>query len=621
MPRSDFYSSDPDQQKRFERVQPKLGGPEALRRLWGYRKYVMGPVIAGFIFTLLWSTMNLSYAKLIHGFLDTIKQDAGTHNYRNLQWWVAGAFLLYPTRALVYFGMHYAWSSAGQKLAMKLRNDIFAHLQKMSLSFFDHRKTGYLISSVDNDVAVVTQIMDAIQDMIDAPFILIFGGIALFWLNPWLAALSVVVLLPAVFVIQQANQRIRRRTDEMQAGRAQVVDHVQEKISGIRVVKAFGNEDHEIDLFLKKSEGVRRGVLKNARIKFIARPTVEMLGAFAIVFVAWNAGSQIVHDAKAFDIPKLITFCFLLQQVADAGRNLGNISVNATVASVAADRIFTLLDTKSEIVEKPDAVELGEVKGRVTFDNVEFAYSSGIPVLTDLTFTMEPGEVVALVGPTGAGKTTVASLIPRFYEVAGGAVRIDGIDVRDCTVKSLRRQVGIVPQETILFAGTLRENIAYGRLDATEEEIVEAAKMSNAWEFIERMPHGLDTRVGERGNRLSGGQRQRIAIARAILRNPRILILDEATSSLDARSEALVQDALKRLVKHRTTLVIAHRLSTIQNADKILLIKDGRVEEEGRHEELLARGGVYSQLYNTQYGWREEAVEPLEEDVVRAAGV
>jgi subfamily B ATP-binding cassette protein MsbA len=264
--------------------------------------------------------------------------------------------------------------------------------------------------------------------------------------------------------------------------------------------------------------------------------------------------------------------------------------------------VFTLLDVKNDIVDKPEAIRFDRVRGRVELDNVGFAYSPGIPVLKGISVVMEPGEVVALVGPTGSGKTTIAALVPRFYDVTEGAIRVDGVDVRDCELASLRAQIGIVPQDTILFAGTLRENIAYGRLGAPVEDIIAAAKMANAWEFIEKLPQGLETVIGERGTRLSGGQRQRIAIARAVLRDPRILILDEATSSLDTQSEALVQDALQRLVKHRTTLVIAHRLSTIRNADKILVIKDGHVVEgPAPHAQLLAEGGIYSDLYRTQF--------------------
>jgi subfamily B ATP-binding cassette protein MsbA len=304
----------------------------------------------------------------------------------------------------------------------------------------------------------------------------------------------------------------------------------------------------------------------------------------------------------------------VVQQVTAAARDAGGISVSLSAVAVGADRVFTLLNLKSDVREKPDALELPPGNGEVEFDHVRFGYTREFPVLDDVSFTMRAGEVVAIVGPTGAGKTTIASLIPRFYDVSDGAIRVDGVDIRDCTLKSLRNQIGIVPQDTTLFAGPLRDNIEYGRLGASEEEIVEAAKMANAWEFIERLPKGLDTVIGERGVMLSGGQRQRIAIARAVLRDPRILILDEATSSLDAHSEALIQDAMQKLVTNRTTLVIAHRLSTIRNADKILVLQAGRVIEMGRHQELLNQNGVYASLYRTQFRSHEgEMLEDREE--------
>jgi subfamily B ATP-binding cassette protein MsbA len=394
---------------------------------------------------------------------------------------------------------------------------------------------------------------------------------------------------------------MRHHTGHLQEHLSEITEHTEQTLAGIRIVKAFGNEQYEVDRFVRRSDRVFRSVLRTIRVRLIMAPAVEVLGAIGIILVLWVGGMQIVMQGSQLSFGSLTWFVLVLQQVASGAKNLGNISVNLSAAGVAADRVFTLLDVKSDLREKPDAIKLKWAEGRVAFRNVSFAYHAGIPVLADIDFTMESGQVVALVGPTGSGKTTIAALIPRFYDVSAGRIEVDGVDVRDCTLKSLRAQIAIVPQDTVLFAGTLRENIAYGRLDATEAEIGEAARLANAWEFIERLPQGLETPVGERGTTLSGGQRQRIALARAVLRNPRLLILDEATSALDSRSEALVQEALGRVVENRTTLVIAHRLSTVRHADRILVLRDGRIVEDGRHEELLARGGLYSELYRTQF--------------------
>jgi subfamily B ATP-binding cassette protein MsbA len=601
--------------QRFGDVEPihgELGQKEALRRLWGYLKDMRLVMGLAMLFTLLHTTTNFGYSALAALFFDTMTKYEATGNMREFNQFTALAFFLFAFRGSVSFVANYAWSYVAQRLAMRLRNAIFAHLQRLPVSFFDHRKTGQLMSSISNDVPAVNSVLSAIQDSITAPVLVVVGTIILFWLNWPLALISCICAPPIAVVIGRATRQIRGYTGQVQHHLSRITEHAEETLSGVRVVKAFGNEDYEAERFRERSNSIFRSVLRTLRVRYAMSPMVEMLGAVAIILVLWIAGNQIITDPNSkLSFGNLIFFVLVLRHVADGARNLGNISVNLGAAGVAADRVFTLLNVKNDIQDKPDAIELKRVEGRIAFEDVGFAYSSGIPVLAGISFTMEPGETVALVGPTGAGKTTIAALIPRFYDVTRGAVKVDGVDVRDCTLKSLRGQIGIVPQETVLFAGSLRENIAYGRLGASEEEIIAAAKQANAWEFIERLPEGLDTLIGERGARLSGGQRQRVAIARAILRDPRILILDEATSSLDTQSEALVQDALKKVTEHRTTLVIAHRLSTIRSANKILVVKEGRIVESGPHEELLAHGGVYSNLYRTQFRW-EEGGSPFE---------
>ncbi|HEU4752966.1 MAG TPA: ABC transporter ATP-binding protein [Armatimonadota bacterium] len=593
----------------IEPIRGELGQKEALRRLAMYLKPLWPHLALGLFFTLLWSGSNFGYGALAKVFLDTIQKMAGQHKMQKLNELTALAFLLFTVRGALYFCYSYAWAYAAQRLSKTLRDEVFAHLQELHISFFDNRKTGQLMSAISNDIPAINAVLSAMQDSISAPFLVTVGTAILFWLNWPLALISSICLPPIAYVIVRATKRMRSYAGQLQHSLAYITEHAEETIAGIRVVKAFGNEEYEAARFRDRSQAVLRSVLRTMRVRFVMSPLVELLGAIAIILVLWVAGNQIINDPKSkLTFGTLVFFVVVLRQVADGARNLGNISVNLSQAAVAADRVFTLLDVKNDIAEKREAIELSRLEGQVRFENVSFAYSPGIPVLAGISFTMEPGEVVALVGPTGAGKTSIAALIPRFYDVSGGAIKVDGVDVRDCTIKSLRDQIGIVPQETTLFAGTLRENIAYGRLGAREEEIIAAAKLANAWEFIEKLADGLDTVIGERGTRLSGGQRQRIAIARAVLRDPRILILDEATSSLDTQSEALVQDALRKVTQHRTTLVIAHRLSTIRNANKILVIKDGQIAEAGRHEELLVRGGLYSDLYHTQFRW--EATEP-----------
>lgn len=606
--------------RKMSRVRSRLGAQgyydrrrrpslRVLLRLCSYLPPLKWKLIGAGICTVIISLTGLGVGGSAKFFIDAIKGAAGTRDMTEVNRYALLALCVFLTRAVFTFCEQCLMSSVTQRLGMRLRNQVFGHLQAQSLSFFDRNKTGQLMSSITNDVpAVQNSFTNALMNTVSSPVTIVGGVMILLWLNWRLAAVSLICLPLIAWLLVRASRRMRRNAAVLQETLAEVSDVAEETLSGHRTVKAFGNEQYEIDRFETRSLTVFRTIMKNVRIRATTAPVIELAGAVAIVTVLWFGGREIVYGTQMFTIGGLTAFVFILKEIADATRSLGGISLSLSGTSAAAERIFALLDCPPEVQEKPGAFPLPPVRGRVTFESVDFAYRPGLPVLRDVSFAVEPGQVVALVGRSGAGKSTIAALIPRFYEVHEGAVKIDGIDVRDVTLQSLRDQIGIVPQDPHLFAGSVLENIGYGRLGASNEEIVAAAVAANAHDFIMQLPEGYDTRVGERGVRLSGGQRQRISIARAILRDPMVLILDEATSSLDMQSEALVQDALQRLVSERTTVVIAHRLSTIRHADTILVIDEGQVVERGTHEELLGENGTYAQLYRTQFRHEAELV-------------
>jgi subfamily B ATP-binding cassette protein MsbA len=498
-----------------------------------------------------------------------------------------------------------------QRVTTRLREEIFAHLHSLSLSFFNQRRTGAIMSTLTNDVPVIQNATMSIKDFVTAPITLVASFTLLFYTS-WRLTTAAIILVPIMgLIVSRIGKRIRRISDLIQIKLADITTITEETVSGVRIIKSFATENHEIHRFSKENEIAYDTVIKGVKKSAQLRPIIEFIGAFGIALVLFLGGNEAAKNAELIqqhlpplshmDTGGLAMFVYLLQSVARSVGDLGNINVTKHQAFAAAARIFReVLDQKSEVQESPKAIVMPRLQGHVVFENVSFDYGNGSEVLHDISFQVHPGEVVALVGLSGAGKSTVVDLIPRFYDVKKGRILVDGIDVREVKLESLRRQIGIVPQETWLFAGSLRDNIAYGKQDATDEEVQNAAWAANAF-FINGMPDKFNTIVGERGVRLSGGERQRIAIARAILMNPNLLILDEATSSLDASSEALVQEALDLLMKGRTTIVIAHRLSTILGADRILVMDAGRIVESGTHAELIETGGLYSTLYVHQF--------------------
>lgn len=508
------------------------------------------------------------------------------------------------------FSETYFVGSATQKIAVLFRNELYSHLQGLSLSFFERTKVGHLISRMTNDVGLIQNAGPTIIQAVKAPLVIVGCTVTIFVWNWRLALIAVVVLPFMAYTITKIGRGMRGLTELLQVKLADIAAVFQETISGVRVVKSFAMEDYEISRFQDETQQSYRAAMRAVRRSAAMSPTVEVIGVVGIAFVLWYGGNMVATNAMpGFHAARLIAFLFMLERIAHSARSIGGINVIYHQTMAGAQRVFDVLDEVPEVKESPDACPLPPMEGRVEFADVSFTYGNSKPTLEDISFTIERGQRVALVGPSGAGKSTIGNLIPRFYDVASGRVCVDGVDVRGVTLNSLRQQIGIVPQETMLFGSSVRENIAYGRIDAADEEIQEAAKAANAHEFIMRLPEGYDTLVGERGVKLSGGERQRIAIARALLKNPKLLILDEATSSLDVASEAVVQEALERLMANRTTLVIAHRLSTVVNADKILVMDGGRIVEAGTHKELLAKSGLYAELYAVQSGDHDRSGE------------
>ena len=515
---------------------------------------------------------------------------------------IVGAILIvFLLRGFATYGQTYNMSYIGQRAIIDIREALFKHLQRMSLSYFDRRKTGVIMSNLTNDVgALQSAIVENLVSMVTESVTLI-GSFVSMLLIDWKLTLVTLITVPMVLgIINIFGKRLRLAGHDVQGRTADITSLLQETLSGIRVVKSFAHEDHEIKRFTTENENNFRAVMRATKLTSLLSPLVEFSAAIAITVILWYGGYSVVTGS--ITAGSLIAFLIYAINLSNPVKRLSQVYGNIQKAMAAGDRVLETLDTPEDVVEKENAIVMPPIQGHVVFDHVDFTYDGKKMALQDFCLDVEPGEVTAIVGPSGAGKTTLANLLPRFYDVANGRVCIDGIDVRDVTFTSLREQIGLVPQDTMLFNTTIWENILYGNLAATDEEIVEAAKAANVMEFAQKLPDGLDTIVGERGNSLSGGQRQRVAIARAILKNPKILILDEATSALDTESERLVQEALDRLMRGRTAFVIAHRLSTIQNADRIIVLQQGKLVEQGTHEELLALpNGVYQYLHSVQF--------------------
>ncbi len=519
---------------------------------------------------------------------------------------------LFVTGSLMNGLAFYAMSWTGNHTLRRMRQDVFRQLHRLSLGYYATHEAGDLMTRITADSDAIQQAFSfALLNVISG--VLLIGWIIVKMLQanlPYaLLSMAVVPFMVAVTVYFSSMARRAYRKSRQQMG--SVNAELQESIAGAREVQAFSREDESIERFRETNAANRDANVRAASFTSALNPSLEALGYVALALVVVIGGLSVLRNqpllgTSVISLGMVFTFLQYVQRFNQPIQQIAVLWTNIQNAIAGGERIFGLLDVPVDIIDKPDAVELPPITGRVQFDNVKMEYESAVPVLRGISFEAQPGQTIAIVGPTGAGKTTIINLIPRFYDVSSGAVTIDGIDVRDVTLASLRSQIGIVLQDTFLFSDTVMSNIRYGRLDATDEEVIAAAKLVSADSFIERLPEGYQTILGERGTGLSQGQRQLIAIARAALKNPRILILDEATSSVDTRTERLIQKALEQLLRGRTSFVIAHRLSTIRNADLVLMLQDGQIVERGTHAELLAQQGAYYDLYVSQFRYEAE---------------
>ena len=570
-------------------------------RILSYIKPYMHRLIFAMFCTIMAAAGNLYIPWIIKDMIDEILADK---NGTMLNWIAASIIAIFVVRGLFWYGQNYLMSYVGQSVIIDIRAAVFKKLQRLSVSFYDKNKTGTIMSYVTNDVnALQSAMVENTIEMITEGFILIGSVVAMIYLD-WRLTLFTVCTFPVVlWFMEFFGKKIRKTGGRIQECTADITSVLQESVASARVIKSFVREDYEVDRFDVETRANFRANMKNAQLMATLTPVVELVAAIGVTMIIWYGCNNVINGT--ITAGSLVAFLTYAVNISNPIKRLTRVIGNIQKALAAAQRVFMIIDMPEEIAESRDAKQLPEVSGKVEFQNVSFAYDDKGNVITDLSFSVKPGEVIAIVGPSGAGKSTIANLLPRFYDVNKGDIKIDGHSVREVTLDSLREQVGIVPQETMLFNGSVYNNILYGRLDATKEEIEAAAKAANAHDFIMQLTDGYETKLGDRGVNLSGGQRQRIAIARAILKNPRILILDEATSALDTESERVVQEALDRLMVGRTSFVIAHRLSTVKNADKILVLEKGNLVESGTHDELLALDGLYAHLYKIQYRNKE----------------
>ncbi|CAN5510552.1 ABC transporter transmembrane domain-containing protein [soil metagenome] len=558
-----------------------------------YRWRLAAAITATLLGTVVWLVVPL-------GLRDLLDSAFEAGNRGLLDRLALGLLVLFALQAAFNFAGYYGLEWTGERVVADLRKALYSHLHRLGLRFYADGRVGEITSRLTNDVTTVRNaVTEQMAQAITQTFTLI-GSVGLMLLLNMRLAVVVFIVAPVVSVLAIWIGRIvRRLARQIQDRVAQTTAIAEEALTSIRVVKAFAREDYETARYAGAVEQVFDASKTRALVTAGFWSGVGMLFLLALVAIFWFGGIEVLEGRLTAG--DLVAFIFYAFNIAQSVGAMSRLYAAFNTAAGASERLFELLDSEPELNSPIGAPDLPRVEGHVVFDNVAFAYDPNRPVLSNISFEALPGQTVAIVGPSGAGKTTLIHLVPRFYDPTSGRILIDGFDAREVDVASLRRQVGLVAQDVQLFGASIGENIRYGRLDASDAEVRDAAVAANAHEYIERLPEGLATQIGERGVKLSGGQRQRIAIARAVLADPRILLLDEATSALDAESEALVQEALARLLKGRTAFVVAHRLATVRQADRVLVVEDGRIVEDGNHTTLMAAGGLYARLARLQF--------------------
>ncbi|EOR23012.1 ABC transporter ATP-binding protein [Cytobacillus oceanisediminis] len=567
-----------------------------IKRFFSYYKPHKKLFTLDFSSAIVVALLELAFPLAVSWYIDELLPEG---NWSSILSVGVGLLLLYVTSTFLQYIVNYWGHKLGINIETDMRGQLFTHVQRQSFSFFDNTKTGHIMSRITNDLFDIGELAHhGPEDL----FIAIMTFVGAFWImltiNVKLAIIVIFIVPILVWLITYCNRSMNKAWGQMYGDIADVNARVEDSVSGVRVVQSFTNEEYEISRFTVNNRRFRKAKIGAYKVMSITSSSVYMLMRFftlvVLVFGAWLTFNE---QMKIGELVSFILFVNILQKPID---KISAILELYPKGMAGFKRFLDLLDSEPKILDRKDAIEINSLNGDIALADVTFSYDSN-PVLTNINLSINAGETIAFVGPSGAGKTTICSLIPRFYDVNSGSIKIDGIDIRDMTMKSLRSQIGIVQQDVFLFTGTLKENIAYGNLNATDEEIHEAVRRAHLEDLVLKLPDGYETQIGERGLKLSGGQKQRIAIARMFLKNPPILILDEATSALDTETELIIQNSLNELAKNRTTLIIAHRLATIRNADRIVVVTENGIEEEGKHDELLERNGIFANLHRVQY--------------------